>query len=81
MMHFDTNVWSSSDNEKRELRVAVATLKRSLNIQKEKNKKLEDEFKRLKREYIESGKVNEKLKDQEININHFFLSRSYAGCK
>lgn len=61
-MHFDTNVWSSSDNEKRELRVAVAKLKRSIVIQKEKNKKLEEEFKRLKREYKESGKENNKLK-------------------
>ena len=62
MIPFDTNVWSSRDNEKRELRVAVATLKRSIKTQKEKNKKLEDLIKSLKREYKESGRENNKLK-------------------
>ena len=71
-MHFDTNVWSSSDNEKRELRVFNALLKRSLNVQKSKNNGLLEENKRIKEE-------NEKLKEEnnklQIKIERIERSR------
>jgi transposase len=55
-MYFDTKVWSSQDSEKRELRVSVATLKRSLIIQKENNNKLQIEINNWKKE---SGKLKQ----------------------
>lgn len=71
-MHFDTNVWSSSDNEKRELRVFNALLKRSLDGQKSKNNDLLIENKRVKKE-------NEKLKEEvgklQIKIEKIERSR------
>lgn len=71
-MHFDTNVWSSSDNEKRELRVFNALLKRSLDGQKSKNGDLLKENKRVKKE-------NEKLKEEidklQVKIERIERSR------
>lgn len=60
-MHFGTNVWSSRDNEKRELRVFNALLKRSLDCQKFKNGNLLEENKRIKKE-------NEKLKEENNKL-------------
>lgn len=60
-MHFDTNVWNSRDNEKRELRVFNALLKRSLNCQKSKNSNLLIENKKFKEEISRLRKENKLL--------------------
>jgi len=65
------NCWTSTDEEKRKLRVYVATLQRSLDIQRKKRQKAEKtvgewkrKYERLKREYDQLQEKHEKVKIQ-----------------
>jgi len=56
--------WKSSDDEKRKLRVRVATLERALEVQKKARRRLEKEIKELKCERKEDKKKIKELEKQ-----------------
>lgn len=60
--------FKSVDEEKRLLTVHVKTLKRSLKHQQEKNKELEKEYRKLKREQVKKDKELEKLNQQNDKL-------------